>query len=83
MIIQRVQQQDVMEKISITEAESTAYYEAHKSEFTSPASVTVRRFSWLCPTRRRMAPQGAGQVGVNVGLDDEARMKRRRCGRAR
>ena len=37
MIIQRVQQQDVMEKIAITEAETNAYYDAHKTEFTTPA----------------------------------------------
>ncbi len=75
MIIQRVQQQDVMEKISITEAESTAYYEAHKSEFTSPASVTVREILLAVPDKAPDGTQGAGQAGVNVGLDDEARMK--------
>jgi len=72
MIIQRVQQQDVMDKISITEAESTAYYEAHRTEFTTPASVTLREILISVPDK---APDASGQAGVNVGLDEEAKAK--------
>ncbi len=68
MIIQRVQQQEVMEKISITEAESAAYYDAHKTEFTAPATVTLREILIAVPEK---GPEGQG--GVNVGLDEEAR----------
>lgn len=70
MIISRVQQQDVMEKISVTEAEAVAYYEAHKHEFTTPASVTLREILIAVPDK---APDGS--QGINVGLDEEARQK--------
>jgi parvulin-like peptidyl-prolyl isomerase len=70
MIINRVQQQDVMEKISVTEAETTAYYNAHRSEFTTPAAVTLREILVAVPDK---GPDG--QAGVNVGLEEEAKVK--------
>jgi len=70
MIVNRVQQQDVMDKIAVTESETNAYYEAHKSEFTSPAVVTVREILVAVPEK---AANGAS--GVNVGLDEEAKAK--------
>jgi peptidyl-prolyl cis-trans isomerase SurA len=75
MVIQRVQQQDVMDKISITEAESAAYYEAHKQEFTTPANVTLREILVAVPDKAPEGAPGAGQSGVNVGLDEEAKAK--------
>ena len=42
MIIQKVQQNEVMTKIGITEEEARHYYEAHRGEFTSVPSVTLR-----------------------------------------
>jgi parvulin-like peptidyl-prolyl isomerase len=70
MIINRVQQQDVMEKISVTEAETTAYYNAHKNEFTTPAAVTLREILVAVPEK-----SPSGQAGVNVGLEEEAKIK--------
>lgn len=70
MIVSRVQQQDVMEKISVTESEAVAFYEKHKTEFTTPAAVTLREILVAVPDR---APDG--QAGVNVGLDEEAKGK--------
>jgi parvulin-like peptidyl-prolyl isomerase len=70
MIINRVQQQDVMEKISVTEAETTAYYNAHRNEFTTPAAVTLREILVAVPEK---GPDG--QAGVNVGLEEEAKIK--------
>jgi parvulin-like peptidyl-prolyl isomerase len=70
MIINRVQQQDVMEKISVTEAETTAYYNAHRNEFTTPAAVTLREILVAVPEK---GP--GGQAGVNVGLEEEAKIK--------
>ena len=51
MIVNRVQQQDVMDKISVTEAESAAYFDAHKDEFTTPAAVTLREILVAVPDR--------------------------------
>ena len=42
MLINRVQQQDVYSRISISEEESRAYYDAHKEEFLTNESVTLR-----------------------------------------
>ncbi len=42
MIIQEVQGNEVLGHISVTEAEAKAYYEAHKAEFTSPATLMLR-----------------------------------------
>src|SRR5205814_5746589 len=42
MIIQKVQQNEVMTKIGVTEEEARTYYESHRNEFTSVPSVTLR-----------------------------------------
>ncbi len=42
MLISRVQQQDVYSRISIAEEESRAYYNAHRDEFLTNESVTLR-----------------------------------------
>jgi len=66
MIVQRVQQADVMEKISVTEEESRTYYDAHRSEFTTPAEITLREIFIEVPQDDR---------GVNVAADEAARAK--------
>jgi parvulin-like peptidyl-prolyl isomerase len=66
MLVQRVQQADVMEKISVTEEESRTYYESHRSEFTTPAEITLREIFIEVPQDDR---------GVNVAADDAAREK--------
>ncbi len=75
MIINRVQQQDVMDKISVTESESAAYFAAHKDQFTTPAAVTLREILVAVPDRAPEGTANAGQAGVNVGLDEEAKVK--------
>jgi parvulin-like peptidyl-prolyl isomerase len=75
MIVNRVQQQDVMDKISVTEAESAAYFAAHKDQFTTPAAVTLREILVSVPERAPEGTANAGQAGVNVGLDEEAKVK--------
>lgn len=42
MLINRVQQQDVYSRISISEEESRAYYDAHRNEFLTHEQVTLR-----------------------------------------
>jgi len=66
MLVQRVQQSDVMEKISVTEEESRTFYDAHKSEFTTPAEITLREIFIEVPQDSR---------GINVAADDAAREK--------
>jgi peptidyl-prolyl cis-trans isomerase SurA len=72
MIMSRLQQVEVFNRIAITDAEAQAYYDAHSDEFTTPATVTLRELFI------EVAEQGAGgkapeTAGVNVGLDEEAR----------
>src|SRR5436190_219643 len=75
MIVNRVQQQDVMDKISVTEAESAAYFAAHRSEFSTPAAVTLREILVSVSDRAPEGTPSAGQAGINVGLDEEAKVK--------
>ena len=64
MFVSQVQQRDIADKISVTEDESKAYYEAHRNEFTTPSQVTLREILVEVPV--------AG-AGINVGQDDDAR----------
>ena len=66
MFVSQVQQRDVADKISVTEDESKAYYEAHKNEFTTPSQITLREILVEVPT---------AAAGINVGQDDEAKAK--------
>src|SRR5215470_16767987 len=42
MISQRVQQNEVLAKIGVTDDEAKKYYDAHLNEFTTPPTVTLR-----------------------------------------
>jgi parvulin-like peptidyl-prolyl isomerase len=66
MIFQRVQQIEVLGRIAITDEEARRYYDTHLSEFTTPASVTVREILVSVP---------AGDQGVNAAADMAAREK--------
>jgi parvulin-like peptidyl-prolyl isomerase len=74
VITSRVQQVEVWNKIAITEAEAKTYYDAHKTEFTTPSAITLREILIEVPELR---PQGQGSAGpgFSVGLDEEAREK--------
>jgi parvulin-like peptidyl-prolyl isomerase len=64
MLASEAQRRDVADKISVTEAEARAYYEAHKGEFTTPSEVTLREVLIEVPVTDK---------GVNVAQDDEAK----------
>jgi len=66
MLVQRVQQNEVMGKIGITEDEARSYYDSHLSEFTSSPTVTLREILIAVPADSR---------GVNVGAEDAAKAK--------
>jgi peptidyl-prolyl cis-trans isomerase SurA len=67
-LMQRVQQDEIGQKLQITEEEARQYYLAHKDEFVEPASVTLREIFIEVPT----ATEG-GEQGVRVGAEDQAR----------
>ena len=70
MLIQRVQQDEVGSKLSITEEEARQYYLTHQREFTEASTVTLREILVEVPTTTK-----DGQAGVNVARDDEAAKK--------
>ena len=64
MLATEAQRRDVVDKISVTEAEAQAYYAANTREFTTPSEVTLREVLIEVPV---------GDRGVNVAEDDAAR----------
>jgi len=66
MLVQQVQRVEILDKISINDEESRAYYEAHRLEFTAPAEVTLREI---------LIGVTASDRGVNVAEDDAARAR--------
>ena len=57
---------EVVGRIGVTEQEAQAYYESHKAEFSTPASLTLRELMIAVPT---------DGTTVNVGLDDDIKKK--------
>jgi len=66
VIMDRVRQNEVFSKISISDDEARNYYEAHVNEFTRPQEVTLREILIAVPA--------TGNV-INVGADDAAKAK--------
>ena len=66
MLETRVQQNEVLAKISVTEDEAHAYYDAHKNDFTTPSELMLREILINVPATDR---------GVNVAQDDAAKAK--------
>lgn len=66
MIVSRVQQNEVMSHVAVSDEEARAYYDAHKSEFTSPGTITLREI---------FITSGGDGSSINVGLDEAARNK--------
>ncbi len=66
MIFQRVQQNEVLGKIGVTEDEAKNYYQTHMNQFTTPPSVTLREIQ---------ATVAADARGINVAADDAAKTR--------
>jgi peptidyl-prolyl cis-trans isomerase SurA len=66
MLVQRVQQNEVFGKIGVTEDEARAYYDAHRNEFTTQPTVTLREILVAVPSDAR---------GVNVAAEEAAKEK--------
>jgi peptidyl-prolyl cis-trans isomerase SurA len=64
MLMSQVQRVEIMDKISINDEEARAYYDQHRTEFTSPTEITLREILLEVPTSDR---------GVNVAQDDAVR----------
>jgi len=66
MIRQRVEQNEVLGKIGVSESEARAYYETHTHEFTTPPTVTLREILVAIPQDNR---------GVNVAAEEAAKTR--------
>jgi peptidyl-prolyl cis-trans isomerase SurA len=66
MIINQVQQSEVAGKIGISEDEARAYYDTHRNEFTSTATITLRELLIAVP---------GDPKGVNASEDEAAKAK--------
>jgi peptidyl-prolyl cis-trans isomerase SurA len=66
MISQRVQQNEVLAKIGVTDEEAKKYYDAHMNEFTTPPTVTLREILVAVPGDPKI---------MNVAADDSAKAK--------
>lgn len=64
MLVSRVQQQEVSDKIGVTDDEARAYYAGHRGEFTTPADISLREILIEVPV-----VNGA----TNVAQDEEAK----------
>jgi peptidyl-prolyl cis-trans isomerase SurA len=64
MIRQRVEQNEVLGKIGVSDSEARSYYESHMNEFTTPPAVTLREILISIPADNR---------GVNVGAEEAAK----------
>jgi parvulin-like peptidyl-prolyl isomerase len=73
MIIQRVQQNEVMGKIGVTEDEARSYYDAHQNEFTTPPSVTLREILVSVPTD----PKGINAAANEAAQEKAAELRKR------
>jgi len=66
MIRSRVEQNEVLGKVAVSDEDARQYYDAHASEFTTPQNITLREIFVNVP--------GDG-VNLNVGADRDAKAK--------
>jgi peptidyl-prolyl cis-trans isomerase SurA len=71
MIIDRVQQVEVMQKIGITEEDARKYYDEHPQEFTTPATVSIREILLNVPE----ATTPSGEKAINAAVDEETQKR--------
>ncbi len=73
MIVQRVQQNEVMAKIAITDDEARTYYASHMNEFTTAPTVTLREILVATPTD----PKGVNVAAEEAALEKAQQIRRR------
>jgi peptidyl-prolyl cis-trans isomerase SurA len=66
VIWQRVEQNEVVNKVAMTDEEARAYYDAHQQDFTTPAAVVLREIL--------IAPAGDPKA-VSAAADEAARTR--------
>ena len=77
MLINRVQQQDVYSRISISEEESRAYYDKHQAEFLTNESVTLREIFVKAATPAPAEGPAAAQAATDAAREKAAAIRQR------
>ena len=77
MLINRVQQQDVFSRISISEEESRAYYNGHKEEFLTNETVTMREIFVRAATAAPAEGPAAAQAAMEAAKAKTAQIRQR------
>jgi peptidyl-prolyl cis-trans isomerase SurA len=70
MVVSQVQR-DAVGRVSVSDEEAHAYYDAHQQEFTSPASLTLREMLVEVPTSKN----ARGEPVLNVAADEDAKAR--------
>jgi peptidyl-prolyl cis-trans isomerase SurA len=68
-LLQAVQQQEIMSRVTMTDEEARQYYDKHPDEFMTAPAVTMREILVTIPAT------GTGTVKFSVGDDNTARAK--------
>jgi peptidyl-prolyl cis-trans isomerase SurA len=63
MIYQKVQQNEVLSKIGVTDDEARKYYESHLKDFTTPPTVTLREILVAVPGDPKVMNVAAEEAG--------------------
>jgi len=74
MISQRVQQNEVLAKIAVTDEEAKKYYDAHMNEFTTPPTVTLREILVAVPGDPKVMNVAADETAKNKALEIRKRV---------
>ena len=70
MIRSRVEQNEVLGKVGVTEDEARKYYQAHLNEFTSPPTITLREILVAVPADPKGDERRGGRRGEGEGGGD-------------
>ncbi|MDE3157004.1 MAG: peptidyl-prolyl cis-trans isomerase [Acidobacteriota bacterium] len=66
LLIARVEQNEIFDRVAVSDDEAKAYYDSHLAEFTTPPQVTLREILVAVPS---------SGGSVNVAADDAARAR--------
>jgi len=61
MLVQRVEQNEILGRIAVSDVEAREYYDAHLSEFTAPQSITLREIFVAMPESATPAQDSAAR----------------------
>ncbi len=61
MLVSRVEQNEILGRIAVSDVEAREYYQAHVAEFTTPQSITLREIFVTMPEKATAAQDAAAR----------------------